>query len=466
MPKGSDLRTLGDKMRIAIVGTGYVGLGTGAVFADLGNAVVGVDIDAAKVALLQSGTPHIFEPGLAALLTRNLGAGRLRFTTDYADAIAAAELVFICVGTPAGPHGGADMRYVRAAARAIGAHLAVGQRTIVVNKSTMPIGSGDLVGALLGEAASPGADFAVVSNPEFLREGSAVRDMLHPDRIVLGSVDRGAAAAVAALYQPFDAPTLITDLRTAEMIKYASNAFLATKIAFINEVAGICEQTGADVREVAMGMGLDPRIGAAFLEAGIGFGGSCFPKDVQALEFMAEEADRHPQLLRAVLEINRDGPRAFVRKLDRLLGGLHGRTVAVWGLAFKENTDDLRESQALAIIGDLLARGARVRAYDPAAMAGARALLDPARVAFCADAYAAAAGADAVVLATKWPEFAGLDLARVRDSMGTPILFDGRNLYDPAALATLGFTYRGVGLPAPESAAPRPADLAAALGDD
>jgi len=220
------------------------------------------------------------------------------------------------------------------------------------------------------------------------------------------------------------------------------------------------------VRQVATGMGLDPRIGAAFLEAGIGFGGSCFPKDVQALEFMAEEANRHPQLLRAVLEINRDGPRSFVRKLDRTLGGLHGRTVAVWGLAFKENTDDLRESQALTIIGDLLARGARVRAYDPAAMAGARALLDPARVAFCADAYEAAAGADAVLLATKWPEFAGLDLGRVRDGMITPILFDGRNLYDPLELANLGFTYRGVGLPAAESAAPRPADLAAAMGDD
>jgi len=453
-------------MRIAIVGTGYVGLGTGAVFADLGNAVIGVDIDAAKVALLQSGTPHIFEPGLAELLSRNLRAGRLRFTTDYAAAIPDADLVFICVGTPAGPHGGADMRFVRAAALAIGGHLAVGQRTIVVNKSTMPIGSGDLVEALLGEAAPRGASFAVVSNPEFLREGSAVRDMLHPDRIVLGSVDRDAAAAVAALYRPFDAPVLITDLRTAEMIKYASNAFLATKIAFINEVAAVCEETGADVRQVATGMGLDSRIGAAFLEAGIGFGGSCFPKDVQALEFMAEEANRHPQLLRAVLEINRDGPRSFVRKLDRTLGGLHGRTVAVWGLAFKENTDDLRESQALTIIGDLLARGARVRAYDPAAMAGARALLDPARVAFCADAYEAAAGADAVLLATKWPEFAGLDLGRVRDGMITPILFDGRNLYDPLELANLGFTYRGVGLPAAESAAPRPADLAAAMGDD
>jgi UDPglucose 6-dehydrogenase len=469
-------------MRIAIVGTGYVGLGTGAVFADLGNDVIGVDVDAAKVATLSAGTPHIFEPGLAELLTRNLAAGRLRFTTDYAEAIPGADFVFICVGTPAGPHGGADMRYVRAAARAIGEHLRperrggsdgrqrdAQRRTIVVNKSTMPIGSGDLVGSILRESAPAGAPFAVVSNPEFLREGSAVRDMQHPDRIVLGSTDRAAAEAVAALYQPFAAPTLITDLRTAEMIKYASNAFLATKISFINEVAAVCEATGADVRQVAAGMGLDPRIGAAFLEAGIGFGGSCFPKDVQALEFMAEEAGRHPQLLRAVLEINRDGARSFVRKLDRLVGGLHGRTIAVWGLAFKENTDDLRESQALAIIADLLTRGARVQTYDPAAMDGARAHLDAARVTFCADAYEAAAGADAVLVTTKWNEFKGLDLARVRDAMVTPLLLDGRNLYDARDLAALGFQYHGIGLPtatAPVNVEHIPPAVTVAIGDN
>ncbi|CAA9587151.1 MAG: UDP-glucose 6-dehydrogenase [uncultured Thermomicrobiales bacterium] len=459
-------------MKIAIIGTGYVGLGTGAVFADLGNEVIGVDIDAAKVALLQSGTPHIFEPGLAELLARNLKAGRLRFTTDYAAAVPDAELVFICVGTPAGPHGGADMRHVRAAARAVGGHLTPGRRTIVVNKSTMPIGSGDLVGALLSEEAPAGARFAVVSNPEFLREGSAVRDMQHPDRIVLGSTDRGAAEAVAAIYQPFDAPVLITDLRTAEMIKYASNAFLATKISFINEVAAVCEATGADVRQVAAGMGLDPRIGPQFLAAGIGFGGSCFPKDVQALEFMAEEANCHPQLLRAVLEINRDGRRAFVRKLDRLIGGLEGKTVAIWGLAFKPNTDDLREAAALEIIADILARGGWVRAYDPAAMDGARATLASPRVAFCADAYEAANGVDAVALVTEWNEFKGLDLARVRDGMRAPILLDGRNLYDPRELAQLGFTYRGVGLPTsadgidlPEFSQIAPA-VTLAIGDD
>jgi UDPglucose 6-dehydrogenase len=447
--------------QIAVIGTGYVGLGTGAVFADLGNQVVGVDIDAAKVAQLNAGQSPIFEPGLEDLLGRGRRSGRLVFTTDYAAAVPHADFVFICVGTPAAPHGGADMRFVRSAARTIGQHLSPGRRTIVVNKSTMPIGSGDLVGALLDECAPPGATFAVVANPEFLREGAAVRDMQHPDRIVLGSADRAAAAAVAGLYQALAAPTLVSDLRTAEMIKYAANAFLATKIAFINEVAHICEALGADVRQVAAGMGLDHRIGPHFLQAGIGFGGSCFPKDVKALEFMAEEADCHPQLLRAVLEINRDGPRAFVRKLDRLVDGLEGRTIAVWGLAFKPNTDDLREALSLAIIADLQARGARVRVYDPAAMAKARAVL-PA-VTFCTDAYAAAAGADAVALVTEWAEFRELDLARVRASMRQPVLVDGRNLYDPQALAALGFTYRGIGLPTPATLHHAPDSLAVEL---
>jgi UDPglucose 6-dehydrogenase len=433
--------------RIAVVGTGYVGLGTGAVFAELGNQVCGVDIDSAKVARLQAGECPIFEPGLEELLARNLQSGRLAFTTDYAAAVPEADFVFICVGTPAGPHGGADMRYVRSAALAIGKHLAPGRQTIVVNKSTMPIGSGDLIGALVDEMAAPEARYAIVSNPEFLREGSAVRDMLHPDRIVLGSAKHWAAERVADLYKPLGAPLVLTDLRTAEMIKYAANAFLATKIAFINEVAQLCEALGADVRQVAAGMGYDRRIGPHFLNAGIGFGGSCFPKDVQALGFMAEEAGCHPQLLRAVLEINRDARRSFVRKLDRALGGVEGATIALWGLAFKPNTDDLREAPAVDIIGDLLARGARVRAYDPAAMPAARALLP--RVTFCADAYAAAAGADAVALVTEWNEFKGLDFARVLAGLRRPVLIDGRNLYDPQDMSLLGFTYRGIGVGCP-----------------
>lgn len=447
---------------IAVVGTGYVGLGTGVTFADLGNQVVGVDIDAEKVEQLAAGICPIFEPGLEELLTRNLKADRLRFTTDYAAAIPQADFVFICVGTPPGPLGGADMTYVRQAARTIGRHLAPGRQTIVVNKSTMPIGSGDLVGAILSEEAAPGACYAIVSNPEFLREGSAVQDMLHPDRIVLGSPDRGAAEAVAELYKRLNSNVLVTDLRTAEMIKYASNAFLATKISFINEVAQICERLGADVRTVAKGMGFDRRIGPFFLNAGIGFGGSCFPKDVQALEYMAAEANCHPQLLRAVLDINRDSRRTFVRTLDRLLGGVEGRVIALWGLAFKPNTDDLRDAPALDIIADLAARGAAVQAYDPAAMGHARAVLPD--VSFRETPYAAAEGADAVLLVTEWNEFKGVDLARVRDSMRVPILLDGRNLYDPYEVAALGFTYRGIGLPAPESAArARQPGLVAAL---
>ncbi|HET8631758.1 MAG TPA: UDP-glucose/GDP-mannose dehydrogenase family protein [Thermomicrobiales bacterium] len=436
---------------IAVIGAGYVGLVTGAVFAEQGHRVVGVDIDAARVARLAAGECPIFEPGLPELLARGRAAGRLAFTTDYARAVPAADFVFICVDTPPGPTGGANMSRVRAAARGIGRHLAPGRRTIVVNKSTMPIGSGDLVGALVGEEAPAGADFAVVANPEFLREGTAVGDMLHPDRVVLGSGDLAARDAVAALYHHTGAPTIETDLRTAEMIKYASNAFLAARLSFINEVAHICEGLGADVRQVAAGMGLDRRIGPHYLAAGVGFGGSCLPKDVQALEYMAAEADCHPQLLRAVLEINRDARRAFVRKLDRALGGLEGAEVAVWGLAFKPDTDDLREAPALEIIGDLQTRGARVRAYDPAAMAGAWALLPG--VTFCADPYEAAAGADAVALVTGWDEFKRLDLARVRAGMRRPVLVDGCNLYDPHDLAALGFAHRGVGVPAHEPAA-------------
>jgi UDPglucose 6-dehydrogenase len=441
--------------KIAVVGTGYVGLCTAAVFADLGNDVVGLDIDAAKIAQLTAGACPIFEPGLQELLERNIRAHRIVFTTEYETAIPSAEFVFICVGTPPGPHGSADMSAVRRAARAIGRNLSPGRLTTVINKSTMPIGSGDLVRALLAEVSHPAARFVVVANPEFLREGTAVRDMLEPDRIVLGAADRADADAVAALYKAFDAPVLITDLRTAEMIKYAANAFLAARISFINEVAQICEALGADVREVAIGMGLDKRIGPHFLNAGIGFGGSCFPKDVHALEFMAEEADCHPQLLRAVLDINGDARRAFVRKIVRLLGSVEGKTVALWGLAFKPETDDLREAPAVEVIRDLLARGVVVRAFDPVAMKRAREVLP--EVTYCVDAYEAATGADAVALVTEWNVFKRLDMARVRAVMRTPVLVDGRNMYDAVEMVACGFTYAGIGtltVPACRSTAP------------
>jgi len=427
--------------RIAIVGLGYVGLVYGGAFADLGNCVWGVDIDADKVAKLRDGIVPIYEPGLNELIRRNVEAGRLRFTTDYAEAIPEAEFVFICVGTPSTVDGDADMRAVRAAARTIGQHLR--GHTIIVNKSTMPIGSGDLVSALIEQVKPPAATFAVVSNPEFLREGSAVYDVFHPSRIVLGAEDREAAERVAELYRVLNAPILITDRRSAEMIKYASNAILATRISFINEIAQICEQVGADVKVVAQGMGYDPRIGPLFLEAGLGFGGSCFPKDVRALAYMAEEVGCHPQLLHAVLEINQDQRRRFVRKLQDLLGDLHGRPIALWGLAFKQDTDDVRESPALDVLRMLLQRGAVVTAYDPAAIANAAREVPEAR--YVSDPYAAVVGADALLIATPWNEFKQADLRRVRSLMRTPIILDGRNIYEPAEVRALGFMYVGVG---------------------
>ena len=427
--------------RISVVGTGYVGLVTGACFADLGNQVSGIDIDAAKIAQLTAGQLPIYEPQLEEVVQRNLAAGRLRFTTDYATGLADAEFVFIAVNTPSGPEGEADMTQAQAAATAIAEHLA--GPAGIVNKSTMPIGAGDWVANILDKRGRPGLQCAVVSNPEFLREGSAVADFLAPDRVVLGASDRTAAERVAALYQPLKCPIMVTDIRTAEMIKYASNAFLATKISFINEIAAICERLGADVREVARGMGYDRRIGAAFLDAGVGYGGSCFPKDVRALEHMASVHGSHPQLLRTVMDINRDQKRVVLQKLRQVLGPLGERTIGVLGLAFKPNTDDLRDAPALEIVHLLQHEGAQVRAYDPAAMAKAAALLPG--VTLCRDAYEAAAGCDAVVLVTDWNEFKELDLRRLRAAMAGPLLVDGRNVYEPARMTALGFVYAGVG---------------------
>ncbi len=427
--------------RIAVVGLGYVGLVYSGAFADLGNCVWGVDIDAEKVAKLRDGVVPIYEPGLNELIRRNVEAGRLRFTTDYAEAVPEAEFVFICVGTPSTVDGDADMRAVRAAALTIGRHLR--GHTIIVNKSTMPIGAGDFVTSLIEQVKPPEATFAVVSNPEFLREGSAVYDVFHPSRIVLGAADREAAERVAELYRVLNAPILITDRRSAEMIKYASNAILATRISFINEIAQICEQVGADVKVVAQGMGYDPRIGPLFLEAGLGFGGSCFPKDVRALAYLAEEVGCHPQLLHAVLEINQDQRRRFVRKLQELLGDLHDRPIALWGLAFKQDTDDVRESPALDVLRMLLQRGARVTAYDPAALQNAAREVPEAR--YVSDPYEAVMGTDALLIATPWNEFKQADLVRVRSLMRTPIILDGRNIYEPAEVRALGFVYVGVG---------------------
>jgi UDPglucose 6-dehydrogenase len=428
--------------RIAVAGVNYVGLVTAACFADLGNRVVGIEIMPEKVAKLRQGVSTIYEPGLEEMLQRNLKAGRITFTTDYAEGLDGAEFIFIAVGTPEGPDGAADLSQVESAARSIGTH-ATGD-LIIINKSTVPIGTGDLVSRLVGERIKPGLQFQVVSNPEFLREGAALADFMRPDRVVLGATNRAAAQRVADLYEPLHAPTIITDLRTAEMIKYASNAILATRISFMNEVAAICERLGADVKQVAQGMGLDKRIGPLFLNAGIGYGGSCFPKDVKALAHMAEITEMRPQLLHAVMDINRDARQLFVEKIIRVLDGdVRGKRIGVWGLAFKPDTDDMREAPSLDIIAGLQAAGAIVQAYDPVAMDVARRLFDG--VVFCSDPYEAADGTDAVLLLTEWNEFKQLDMDRVRARMRQPVLLDGRNVYEPEELRAAGFTYAGVG---------------------
>jgi len=426
---------------ITVIGVGYVGLVTGVCFADLGNRVVCVDINEQKIESLKQGHLPIYEPGLEELVARNTHSGRLSFTTSYAEGLKDAEFVFIAVGTPEGVDGEADLRYVRMAARSIAE--AMDHSLIIVNKSTVPVGTGDWLADVIRDYRRNDADFAVVSNPEFLREGSAISDFMLPDRIVLGSLNREAAEKVAQLYLPLRTTIMITDLRTAEMIKYASNAFLATRISFINEIANICEALGADVKEVALGMGYDKRIGHAFLDAGVGYGGSCFPKDVRALAYMADIKGRHPQLLYAVMEINNDQRRSVVRKLEQALGGLRGKTIGLLGLAFKPNTDDMREAPSVHIARMLSTAEAHVRGYDPVAMEVAGRVMPGLELA--ESPYAMAEGCDALVVLTEWNEFKHLDLERIRDAMAQPVLIDGRNIYDPNTMKELGFYYRGIG---------------------
>jgi UDPglucose 6-dehydrogenase len=436
---------------LAVVGVGYVGLVTSACFADLGNRVVALDIDTARIEGLRRGEMPIYEPGLQELVERNVRADRLRFTTSYEEALRSAEFVFIAVGTPSGVDGEADLQHVRAVAGSIA--RAMTHPLVIVNKSTVPVGTGDWVADILRSTQPKPIPFAVVSCPEFLREGSAIGDFMNPARTVLGSFDADAAEKVAQLHLPLRAPIVITNLRTAEMIKYASNAFLATKISFINEIANICEALGADIKEVATGMGYDPRIGRAFLDAGLGYGGSCFPKDVLALAYMAAEKGRHPQLLQAVMDINADSRRRIVERTQEVLGSLRGKTIGLLGLTFKANTDDLREAPSLDIARRLLSEGATVRAYDPVGMARA-AHLAP-EIKMTADAYDLARGCDAVIVCTEWNEFKNLDLKRLHDALRQPIVVDGRNIYDPAEMAAAGFRYRGVGrghAPAQENA--------------
>jgi UDPglucose 6-dehydrogenase len=435
---------------ISVIGTGYVGLVTGTCLADMGNQVTCLDIVEEKIARLKQGILPIYEPGLEELVARNVNAGRLRFTTSYSEALDNSEFIFIAVNTPTGANqGGADMRYVESASRSIAQEL--DHYTIIINKSTVPVGSGDVVSRVIyNNLKRPDVGFSVVSNPEFLREGSAVQDFQHPDRVVLGSSEEEAASTVARLYLPLRAPIVITDLYTAEMIKYASNAFLATKISFINEIAQICERLGADVKEVAVGMGYDKRIGRAFLDAGLGYGGSCFPKDVRALAYMADEAGLHPQLLHAVMDINHDQRRLVVNKLTNILGSLRNCTIGVLGLAFKPNTDDMREAPSIDIIRWVTAQGATVQVYDPVATETGRDALKREgvhmeAVTFCETPYEVAQNADALVIVTEWNEFKALNMRQIRSSMHRPILIDGRNLYESAEMERQGFIYRGMG---------------------
>lgn len=435
---------------ICVIGTGYVGLVTGTCLADLGNQVTCVDIVQEKIDRLRQGIIPIYEPGLEELVERNVHAGRLHFTTSYSEGLDNSEFIFIAVNTPTGTsQGSADMRYVESAARSIAQGL--DHYAVIINKSTVPVGSGDVVTRIVRKNLThPGVTFSVVSNPEFLAEGTAIQDFQHPDRVVLGSTDADAANKVAALYLPLRAPIVITDLYTAEMIKYASNAFLATKISFINEIAQICERLGADVKEVAVGMGHDKRIGKAMLGAGLGYGGSCFPKDVRALAHMADEAGLHPQLLHAVMDINLDQRRHVVTKLTSILGSLRGCTIGMLGLAFKANTDDMREAPSVDIIRWVTSQGATMRVYDPVAMQTGRETLEREginleSIIFCENAYKVAEETDALVIATDWNEFKALDMLKIHNSMRRPILIDGRNVYEPVDMNRLGFIYRGMG---------------------
>jgi UDPglucose 6-dehydrogenase len=432
-------------MRIAMIGTGYVGLVSGACFADFGHQVTCVDKDADKIEGLRRGEIPIFEPGLDALVASNVKAGRLDFTTDLTAPVAEADAVFIAVGTPSRrADGHADLSYVYAAACEIAAALA--GFTVVVTKSTVSVGAGDEVERLIRET-NPAADVAIASNPEFLREGAAIRDFKFPDRIVIGTSDERARKVLSDIYRPLSLnlpPLMFTGRRTAELIKYAANAFLATKITFINEIADLSEKVGADVQEVARGIGLDNRIGSKFLHAGPGFGGSCFPKDTRALVKIAQDHDVQLRIVEAVLAVNDNRKRAMARKVANAAGGsLRGKTVAVLGLTFKPDTDDMREAPSIPLVTGLLDMGAKVRAHDPVGMEQAK--LELPSITYCEDPYSCAARADVLVIVTEWAQFRALDLGRIKQEMAQPVIVDLRNIYRPEEMAAHGFIYEGVG---------------------
>ena len=433
-------------MNIAVVGTGYVGLVTGACFSEFGTHVTCVDKDAAKIDMLKRGEIPIFEPGLDGLVERNVKAGRLEFTTDLPGAIRDALVVFIAVGTPQGNDGRADLSFVKDVAISVAENL--NSYKVVVTKSTVPAGTGKMIRELIEKHRVENHSFSVASNPEFLREGSAIEDFLRPNRVVIGTEDETSTAILKDLYRPLyliETPVVVTSVVSAEMIKYASNAFLATKISFINEIAELCERVGADVHSVAKGMGLDKRIGSKFLHPGPGYGGSCFPKDTRAILEVARENGMNLEIVSAVIGVNEERiPKALAKVRDALGGSFEGRTVGLLGLAFKPNTDDLRESPAIGILEKMIEEGAKVRAYDPVAMAIARGK-GYAGVHFCKDEYDAAEGSDVLVVATEWNQFRGLDVDRIKGLLREPVVVDLRNIWEPGAMRSKGFRYTGVG---------------------
>ena len=433
-------------MHVVMIGTGYVGLVSGTCFAEFGADVTCVDVDAVKIAKLHAGQMPIYEPGLAALVANNVATGRLKFTTDIGPAVAGADLVFIAVGTPSRRgEGFADLTYVYEAARQLATHL--DGYTVIVDKSTVPVGTARNVSRIMRET-NPTADFDVASNPEFLREGAAIADFMRPDRVVIGVEAARAEKLLRELYRPLnlrETPILVTNLESAELIKYAANAFLATKISFINEISTLCETVGADVHAVAKGMGMDGRIGAKFLHPGPGYGGSCFPKDTQALVRIAQEHGSSCRIVEAVIEVNAAQKARMIKKIREALGGSEaGKTIGVLGLTFKPETDDMRDAPALSILPPLMEKGASIRAHDPQGMIEARQYL-PSAVHYCDDMYAVCAGADAVVVLTEWNAYRGMDLARVKRSLRDPVVIDLRNVYERATLEAMGFSYHCIG---------------------
>lgn len=431
-------------MHIAVIGTGYVGLVTGACFAEFGVDVTCVDVDAEKIERLESGIMPIYEPGLEQLVTKNAQSGRLRFTTNVRSAVEQALVIFLAVGTPPLPDGSPDLSFVEAAARSIAEHM--NGYKVIVTKSTVPIGTGERLRTLIRENQKTNLAFGIVSNPEFLREGAAINDFMRPDRVVIGSADQEAIAIMRDLYRPLyliEAPIVITSLEAAELTKYAANAFLATKISFINEIANLCEKIGCDVHDVARAMGMDKRIGSKFLHPGPGFGGSCFPKDTRALASVARQFGTESLMVDAVIEVNRKQRIAMLPKIEKLVGPVADKTIAVLGLAFKPETNDIREAPAQEIIQGLLKRGAKVRAYDPVAMEETAKVIS--NIDYAEDEYEAVKDADALVIVTEWNQFRALDMTRIRDLMKTPRIADLRNIYEPEDLRALGFEYVGVG---------------------